>query len=364
MESNLNELNKHLTYYEPNVALFSIILMVCTCAIALGLKKLRRSKFFGSYVRRTLSDVGILIAILTMVGIDYYVEKETGLRVEKLDIPNDLIPTKSEVRKNWFVNPLGDLTQMPLWVPFFASVPGLLIFIVLFFEVELTGIMLNAPHRKMKKGVGFNLDLLIFALLMTLNAFFGLPWMCAAPVRTLAHWASLSIYNNPHIPGEKPTLVEVKEQRITNIFVHIAIGLCLFATEFLKKLPKCVLFGIFLYFGVVSLSGTQLFERIKLMFKSSKHRPNVAYARSVRPIKRNLFTIIQIIAVIILLTLKIFVKISFIFPIVLALLVPFRKFILPICFTEKELEQLDQEEEDQDNSDMIHDFYELTHLPI
>ncbi len=42
-----------------------------------------------------------------------------------------------------------------------------------------------------------------------------------------------------------------------------------------------VLFGIFLYFGIVSLSGTQLYERIKLIFVPIKHCPNLPYARGV-----------------------------------------------------------------------------------
>lgn len=104
---------------------------------------------------------------------------------------------------------------------------------------------MNAKHRKLKKGTGFNLDLLlggkIFhfqyniirikyflalfkALMMTVNSLFGLPWMCSAPVRTLAHWASLTIYSTSIIPGEKPKLINVKEQRVTSILVHIAIG--------------------------------------------------------------------------------------------------------------------------------------------
>ena len=59
---------------------------------------------------------------------------------------------------------------------------------------------------------------------MTLNSFFGLPWMCAAPVRTLAHWASLTVYSSNYIPGEKQKLIYVREQRLTNICVHLAIG--------------------------------------------------------------------------------------------------------------------------------------------
>ncbi len=73
----------------------------------------------------------------------------------------------------------------------------------------------------------------------------------------------------------------VREQRITGFFVHLAIGLCLKAKYLLKLIPVPVLFGIFLYFGVVSLSGTQLYERIKLMFIPIKYFPQVLYARGV-----------------------------------------------------------------------------------
>lgn len=63
--------------------------------------------------------------------------------------------------------------------------------------------------------------------------------------------------------------------------MHLAIGLCLFAKESLKMIPVPVLFGIILYFGIVSLSGTQLYERVKLIFIPSKYCPNVVYARGV-----------------------------------------------------------------------------------
>lgn len=35
---------------EPNIALLSLILLIGTCVMALTLKKLRRSIFFGAYV--------------------------------------------------------------------------------------------------------------------------------------------------------------------------------------------------------------------------------------------------------------------------------------------------------------------------
>ncbi len=62
----------------------------------------------------------------------------------------------------------------------------------------------------------------------------------------------------------------------------------------------------------------------------------------VRPLKRNIFTITQIIAIGVLLAFKSYVKISFLFPIILVLLVPLRNYILPKIFTNKELDQVIQ----------------------
>lgn len=111
---------------------------------------------------------------------------------------------------------------------------------------------------------------------MRSNSFF--LRMCADPVRTLAHWESLTIFIASPIPGDKPKLHEVKEQRLTNLFVHIAVGLCLLAKFLLNIIPYPVLFGVFLYFGIVSLSGTQLFDRIQFIFIPFKHCPNLPYA--------------------------------------------------------------------------------------
>ncbi|RNA18758.1 anion exchange 2-like isoform X2, partial [Brachionus plicatilis] len=345
----------------PNVALLSLILMIGTFAIAICLKKLRRSIFLGARARRTLSDVGMLISIILMVAVDNLINSKTGLNTQKLDFPNDTLgPT--EYRDQWLVIPWNK--NLPIWVPLAAFVPALLIFIVLFFELELTGMILYAKHRKLKKGTGFHLDLLILAILMNVNSFFGLPWMCSAPVRTLAHWASLTVYSKAYIPGEKPKLIDVKEQRLTNICVHLAIGLCLLAKSVLKMIPVSVLFGIFLYFGFVSLSGTQLFERIKLIFTPSKYCPNVIYARGVRPSKRNIYTFIQIFFVLILLLIKSLDMISSAFPIVFVILVPIRLFLVPKLFTHKELEQLDNHNEMMGDFESTLDFYELTHLPI
>lgn len=45
----------------------------------------------------------------------------------------------------------------------------------------------------------------------------------------------------------------------------------------LRQIPLAVLFGIFLYMGVTSLTGIQLYERLLLIFMPSKHHPDHIY---------------------------------------------------------------------------------------
>lgn len=80
-----------------------------------------------------------------MVFVDYIIQSKTGVITQKLDIPDGLVPTK--YRNSWLVSPLGNNfdgakspinNKLPIWVPFVAIFPAFLIFIVLFFEVEVT----------------------------------------------------------------------------------------------------------------------------------------------------------------------------------------------------------------------------------
>ena len=67
--------------------------------------------------------------------------------------------------------------------------------------------------------------------------------------------------NRTHAPGESPRIIDVKEQRISGFFVALMIGLSVTMAPLLRLIPMAVLFGVFLYMGVASMSGVQFFER-------------------------------------------------------------------------------------------------------
>ncbi|PVD39547.1 hypothetical protein C0Q70_02182 [Pomacea canaliculata] len=345
---------------QPNTALLSLILTLGTFLIAYFLRIFRNSKFLGRSVRRALGDFGVLIALLCMSLLDYLI-KDTY--TQKLAVPSSITPTLPQER-SWFINPMGMRKQIEVWVVFATIIPAFLIFILLFMEVQITEMILSKKERKLKKGSGYHLDQFIMGLLTFACALFGLPWMCAATVRTMAHVSALSSYSRTHAPGEKPHLLGVKEQRFTNFAVHLFIGLSLLMGPVLRAIPVMALFGVFLYLGVSAMSGVQMFERIKLLLMPVKYHPSVGYVRRVRVTKMHLFTIIQLVFLVVLLIIK-STQAALAFPFALILLIPVRLKVINRFFTEKELHELDKEEEDSEMEDEDEpDFYQMAHMPI
>lgn len=79
---------------------------------------------------------------------------------------------------------------------------------------------MSKPERKMVKGSGFHLDLLILVSMGGLGALFGLPWLSAATVRSVTHANALTVMSK----GPKPEIEKVLEQRVSGILVAMLVG--------------------------------------------------------------------------------------------------------------------------------------------
>ena len=198
----------------------------------------------------------------------------------------------------------------------------------------------------MQRGGGYNLDLTVVSVLTAICSLFGLPWLVAATVRSLNHVRSLATVEEA-VDAEGDTrehIVHVRENRLSGLGIHVLIGLSLLLLPLLQNIPMAVLYGIFLYMGVVSMKGNQFFERISLWPMDSSLYPSTHYMRRVPISKIHLFTLIQLLCLITLWLVKSgppFVGIFF--PLFIALLVPVRLFISRF-FTSEELAVLDAEE--------------------
>ncbi|KAF6720561.1 Anion exchange protein 2 [Oryzias melastigma] len=337
--SNGTQDRKVLVSGEPNTALLSLVLMAGTFFIAFYLRKFKNSAFFPGRLRRVIGDFGVPIAILIMVLVDYSVE---DTYTQKLSVPKGFSVTSPD-KRGWIINPLGSNGQFPIWMMFACCLPALLVFILIFMETQITTLIVSKKERMLVKGSGFHLDLLLIVALGGTAALFGLPWMAGATVRSVTHVNALTVMSKAVAPGDKPRIQEVKEQRVTGLLVAVMVGMSIVIGDLLRQIPLAVLFGIFLYMGVMSLNGIQLTERMMLLLMPPKYHPDHTYVRKVRTLRMHLFTCIQLVCLASLWAVK-STQASLAFPFILILTIPVKMFLLPRIFSAREMACLDSED--------------------
>ena len=102
------------------------------------------------------------------------------------------------------------------------------------------------------------------------------------------------------------------------IVIIILIGLSVFMAPMLSNIPMPVLFGLFLFMGVASLNGLQMFDRLCLFFMPKKYQPDLTYLRRVPLSKVHLFTTIQVLSLAGLWIVKDIKSISICFPVMVS----------------------------------------------
>ncbi|KAL6103675.1 slc4a2 [Pungitius sinensis] len=324
---------------EPNTALLSFVLMAGTYFIAFYLRKFKNSSFFPGKLRRSIGDFGVPIAILIMVLVDYSVE---DTYTQKLNVPSGFSVSSPE-KRGWLISPLGSDGQFPVWMMAASILPAILVFILIFMESQITALIVSKKERMLVKGTGFHLDLLIIVVVGGVSALFGLPWLSAATVRSVTHTNALTVLTKAVAPGDKPQIQEVKEQRVTGFLVAVLVGLSIVIGEVLRRIPLAVLFGIFLYMGVMSLNGIQLTERLILLLMPPKYHPDHNYVRKVRTLRMHLFTVVQL-TCLSLLWVVMATAAALAFPFMLLLTIPVRMLLLPRLFNRRELQSLDADD--------------------
>ena len=317
-------------------ALVPLILAMGTFIIAFTLSRFRRSRFLLPQVREFLADFGptIALAAMTVVAVTWFHDVQTTT----LPAPDAIRPT---VERSWLVNPLA----APTWVWLAAIGPAILATLLLFLDQNITARLINSPDHKLQKGESYHYDLALLGGLVVVCSLFGLPWLVAATVRSLNHVRSLATVENVVERGgdSRERVLHVRETRVTALAIHLLIGLSVFALPLLKTIPMAVLYGLFLFMGVVSMSGNQFFERLRLWLMDSSLYPTTHYMRRVPTWTIHKFTLLQLVCLIILGLVEVS-PLGILFPLFLVLLVPVR-ILAGRFFTPEQLAALDAEEE-------------------
>jgi mannitol/fructose-specific phosphotransferase system IIA component (Ntr-type) len=318
-----------------DTALLSLLLALGTLYIANILSNFRRSRYLLPQVREFLADFGPTIALAAMTLVAVWMHE---VYLEALPAPETFGTTSGRA---WLINPL----DAPRWIWLAAAVPAMLGTVLVFLDQNITSRLVNSADHHLQKGEAYHLDLAVVGVLVGVCSLIGLPWLVAATVRSLNHLRSLATFDEVVLPSgdRQDRVVHVRENRVTALAIHALIGLCLLLLPVLKLIPMAVLFGLFLYMGIVSMKGNQFFERLNLWLMDSALYPSTHYIRKLKNSTIHRYTLIQFANLVVLWIVK-SSPLGILFPLFIAMLVPIRSLVVGRLFTPQQLAVLDADE--------------------
>ena len=325
---------KHVNDGLYDKALFSLVLTLGTFFIASGLSRMRRSRLLRSNYREFLSDFGPTIAVVLMTLTALWFR---GIELDKLAVSQVF---SIDQERSWIV----PFWSVPLWLPFAALGPALLVTVLMYLDENITARLVNSPDHKLKKGAGYHLDMAVVSILTGICSIFGFPWLVAATVRSLNHVRSLATMEVVVKPDgyKHERVLQVRENRLTGLVTGLLIGCTLLFLPLMKLVPLAVLYGLFLFMGVVSLVSNQFFERLSLWLIDPALYPSTHYLRRVPIETVHKYTLLQLVSLAVLWI----VKASFLgllFPLFIAGLIPVR-LLAGRFFSANDLAVLDADE--------------------
>ena len=328
------------------IGMVELVLALGTVAIAMSLSRLRSSRYLRQGMREFLADFGPSIAVVSMAIASAAWFGEVG--VDSLEVQAKIQPTLQDDSGNprpWLLN----LFAVDVWVILGCIGPAILLSMLVFMDQNITARLVNSPDHKLHKGAAYHWDLAVVGGLMILCSVFGWPWLVAATVRSLNHVRSLATIEGSTSTAEQGRILHINETRLTGVLIHLLIGITLLFANQLHYIPLAVLYGLFLFMGVVSLAGNQFFERITLWVTDPSLYPSSHYVRNVPRMSLHLFTACQLLCLGALWFIKESPTLGILFPLFILALIPIR-FLLAMWFEPSHLVALDADEEPKKKS--------------
>ncbi|WP_040788722.1 sodium bicarbonate transporter family protein [Nocardia paucivorans] len=317
-------------------ALLTVVLALGTFLLARTFKAFLQTRYLQRGLREFVADFGPTIAIALMTVFALTLPE---VEVEAVAIPDHFGTTTG---RSWLV----DMFSVPVWLIIACLGPAILVTVLLFLDQNITTRLVNNPSHALRKGGGYHLDLAVVGIITAVCSVFGLPWIVAATVHSLNHTKSLATTARQADGSGAERILAVRENRISPLFIHILIAASIFMLPLIKKIPMEVLFGLFLFMGFATLNGTDFFARLKLWLTDRNLYPDTHYVRHVPWKVIHLFTLIQLLCLVVLWVLK-SSPVGILFPLFIAMLVPLR-LLLGRWFQPQHLALLDSEEETDD----------------
>jgi hypothetical protein len=226
-----------------------------------------------------------------------------------------------------------------------------MLYLLFFIDHNISSILTQAPKYNLKKPASYHWDFFCLGLTIVPCGLLGLPpgsgLIPQAPLHTRA-LATRKILERHGVKQE--VTVHVEEQRWSALGQASLMFVALSLFTVISWIPKGALFGVFLYLGVGALHGNEIWHHITLSFMYAKKRPPVPIVANVKWSTVQLYTLVQVCCAAAIFGVAQFASVGYIFPALVAALVPIRSYFVAWCFSENDLQYLDPIGETEDEA--------------
>jgi sodium borate transporter 11 len=217
--------------------------------------------------------------------------------------------------------------------------------VLAFIDNGISAAMAQNSEMMLQKGESYHWDLAVVSGIFLISSCFGMPMMTAATPFCNDHVYALADKEKIVLDGHVSYRVTyAREHRIAIIFTHALIGCSILALPIpLQWIPVPALYGVFLFMATTGTEGNQFFDRFMLYLTQPNKYPSRPYVRKVPRKIMHIYTAVQTLCWAILCVIAFVPQqwVNLMFPVVLAVLVVVRNFILPLFIIPKYLYVLD-----------------------
>ncbi|THV03859.1 hypothetical protein K435DRAFT_774721 [Dendrothele bispora CBS 962.96] len=332
-------------------ALVSILLAVLMLVVSFLFQTLSAKTLFHRHVRRFFADYGMPISLIASSAMAYW-GRFNATNPQTLPVGGAFQPAGD---RDWLVK----FWQLEgKWVG--IALPfGIILWILFFFDHNVSSLMAQGSEFPLRKPPGFHYDFFLLGVTTFLAGLLGIPAPNGLIPQAPIHTTSLTVLGRPQVKEDEERLnekspdynpestkeeaISVVEQRVSNL-AQGSLCLILLTGPFLHVLnliPRGVLAGLFWFMGADALRGNGITVRILYFFRDKHLTPKTEPLRRVRKSRILMFLAIQLIGF--GATFAITQTIAAIgFPVIIMLLIPVRTWLIPFLpFTAEELAILD-----------------------
>ncbi|CAK9062447.1 Band 3 anion transport protein (Anion exchange protein 1) (AE 1) (Anion exchanger 1) (MEB3) (Solute carrier family 4 member 1) (CD antigen CD233) [Durusdinium trenchii] len=304
-------------------------------ALTLWFTALQSSRLFSFRARSFLRDYALTITLFVSILIARHLNQHL-FPVTFIDTESSGFNTTSS--RAWRI----DLTAISVKGIGCAAVAAFPVVVFFYLDQNISSSLCQKPEMKLAKGSYFHSS---FACLAAFNIFgpmFGLPFVTGSLPHSPQFVLSLAERD------EEQQITHVRENRLAPLLCYFLIGLPLLMPTLLQSVPKAAVFGTLIFVGIDGIQSTQLYERCLLMLTDPRFVPKRSVFQSVSLGTIQIFSLIQIALVVACWMVNYYFGLYF--PLFFISLAPFRRYLIPCIFSERDLKHLDHSLDDRDTS--------------